>query len=289
QPYHSINFVTSHDGFTLNDLVSYREKHNEANGEGNRDGDDNNFSDNYGFEGPTRRDDIEALRQRQIRNMLATLLLSQGVPMVLAGDECRRTQAGNNNAYCQDNPISWFDWRLVESHADLVRFVQELVRFRLGNPTLRRRSFLEGGDSGSGRLPDVEWFSPDGSHVDWYSADASLVCFFGAPSPQKLLEEGDVAAGGVAGTPRHVLILTHAGSLPRRFRLPSAPAIAALPWRLFIDTGRQPPEDVHADGRGPLVDVSEPIELAERSLVCLVADAGVGGRPIALPSPPAVS
>ncbi|MFM8893531.1 MAG: glycogen debranching protein GlgX, partial [Planctomycetia bacterium] len=139
-PYHSINFVTSHDGYTLNDLVSFRDKHNEANGEGNRDGDNNSFSDNYGIEGPTRRADVEAVRLRQIRNMLATLLLSQGVPMLLAGDECRRTQQGNNNAYCQDNAVSWFDWSLVTEHADLVRFVGELVRsgskvIRLGAAT----------------------------------------------------------------------------------------------------------------------------------------------------------
>ena len=123
-PYHSINFITSHDGFSLNDLVSYIRKHNEDNGEGNRDGDDNNLSDNYGVEGPTRRKSVETVRLRQIKNFLATLLLSQGVPMLLAGDECRRTQGGNNNAYCQDNPTSWFNWRLVEKNAELVRFTQ---------------------------------------------------------------------------------------------------------------------------------------------------------------------
>ena len=272
QPYHSINFVTSHDGYTLNDLVTYRDKHNEANGEGNRDGDNNSFSDNYGVEGPSKRADIEALRARQIRNMLATLLVSQGVPMLLAGDECRRTQQGNNNAYCQDNEVSWFDWRLADTHADLVRFVRELVRFRLGNPTLRRRSFLVGGSSDDGGLPDVEWFSPDGAHVDWYAADASLVCFFGAPGRERLLAESDVAAGCVEGRPRHVLIFTHAGSLPRLFHLPRPVAIAGLPWRLFVDTGRSAPDDIHADGQGPIVDVTKPLELVERSLVCLVAE-----------------
>jgi glycogen operon protein len=278
QPYHSINFVTSHDGFTLNDLVSYREKHNEANGEGNRDGDNNNFSDNYGVEGPTKRADIEALRLRQIRNMLATLLLSQGVPMLLAGDECRRTQSGNNNAYCQDNPLSWFDWSLVESNGDLVRFVRELARFRLGNPTLRRRSFLVGGSSGTGVLPDVEWFSPDGTHVDWYAADASLVCFFAAPSRETLLAEDDIAAGGMEGTARHVLIFTHAGSLPRSFHFPRPPLVAELPWRLFVHTGQHAPDDIFADGLGPPVDVTKPLELPERSLVCLVAEANAPTR-----------
>jgi glycogen operon protein len=272
QPFHSINFVTSHDGYTLNDLVSYREKHNESNGEGNRDGDNNNFSDNYGIEGPTKRTDVESLRGRQVRNLLATLLVSQGVPMLLAGDECRRTQEGNNNAYCQDNEISWFDWNLVERHADLVRFVRELVRFRLGNPTLRRRSFLVGGASDGGGLPDVEWFSPEGTHVDWYAADASLTCFFGAPSRDKLLGDDDVAAGGIVGTPKHVLIFAHAGSLPRRFNFPRPAAIASLPWRLFIDTGRSPPDDIFPGGLGPLANPHEPLELSERSLVCFVAE-----------------
>ena len=279
-PYHSINFVTSHDGYTLNDLVSYRDKHNEDNSEGNRDGDNNNFSDNSGIEGPARRADIDGTRARQIRNMLATLLLSQGVPMTLAGDECRRTQGGNNNAYCQDNPVSWFDWNLVESHADLVRFVRELVRFRLGNPTLRRRSFLGGGASESGGLPDVEWFSPDGTHIDWHAADASLVCFFGAPTRATLLAEDDVAAGGVEGTPRHVLIFSHAGSLPRLFHFPRPLGVASLPWRLFIQTGRESPDDIFPDGRGPLVDVAKPLELLERSLVCLVAEPD----PVAVPT-----
>jgi isoamylase len=271
QPYHSINFVTSHDGFTMNDLVTYREKHNEANGEGNRDGDNNNFSDNYGVEGPTRRVAVNAARSRQIRNMLATLLLSQGVPMIVSGDECRRTQRGNNNAYCQDNETSWFDWRLVKKHASLVRFVRELIRLRLDNPTLRRRTFLQGG-AANGGLPDVEWFSPEGSHVDWYAADSSLVCFFGAPSREKLEEEDDVEAGGAEGTPRHVLIFTHSGSLPRTFRFPEPAAVAALPWRRFIDTSREPPDDIQPLDEAELIDVSEPLELAAKSLVCLVAD-----------------
>ncbi len=278
QPCHSINFVTSHDGFTLNDLVSYRDKHNEANGEGNRDGDNNNYSDNYGVEGPSRREEIQVLRARQIRNMLATLLLSQGVPMLLAGDECQRTQQGNNNAWCQDNAVSWFDWSLVETHADLVRFVRELVRFRLGNPTIRRRTFLEGGSSESGVLPDVEWFSPEGIHIDWYAADGSLSCLFGAPSPDKLRHQDEPAAGGIAGTARHVLIFTHAGSLPRTFQMPTSPLVRSLPWRLFVHTGQQPPQDIFPDASGPLVDVEAPFELPERSLVCLVADDGQPDR-----------
>ena len=272
QPFHSINFVTSHDGFTLNDLVSYREKHNEANGEGNRDGDGNNFSENYGTEGPTARAEIDTVRARQIRNLLATLLLSQGVPMLVAGDECRRTQQGNNNAWCQDNPVSWFDWSLVDREADLVRFVTALIGFRLGNPTLRRRTFLRGGTSDGSTLADVEWFSPEGAHIDWYAADGSLACCFGAPTRKQLLEDVDPAAGGTAGTPRHVLILAHAGSIPRTFRFPDPPALRRLAWRVFVDTGRPAPHDIHASGAGPTIDPEQPIEMPERSLICLVAD-----------------
>jgi isoamylase len=141
-PYHSINFLTSHDGFPLNDLVSYNHKHNGANGEGNRDGDNNNLSCNCGLEGPSWRSDVAKTRLRQIKNMLATLLLSQGVPMILAGDECRRTQQGNNNAYCQDNEISWFDWRLIRKHRALRRFVQTLIAFRKAEPAVRHNDFL---------------------------------------------------------------------------------------------------------------------------------------------------
>ena len=272
QPFHSINFVTSHDGFTLNDLVSYREKHNEANGEGNRDGDNNNFSDNYGVEGPTQRADIDSLRARQIRNMLATLLLSQGVPMMVFGDECRRTQQGNNNAWCQDNEVSWFDWRLVETNADLVRFLSALIAFRRSNPTLRRQTFLRGGESAAGPLPDVEWFSPEGIHIDWYAADASLTCFFGAAGAEESTPDPDPSANGGVVVPRHLMLFAHAGSLPRTFHFPQAPALRALRWQTLLNTGRQPPNDIHPAGDGPVIDVEKPLELCERSLVCLVAD-----------------
>ena len=273
QPCHSINFVTSHDGFTLSDLVSYREKHNEANGEGNRDGDNNNFSDNYGAEGPSRKPDIEAVRARQIRNMLATLLLSQGVPMLLFGDECRRTQRGNNHAWCQDNDVSWLDWSLVESNAGLVRFVRELVRFRLGTPTLRRRTFLTGSTTGAESLPDVEWFGAGGEPIDWHAADGGISCFFAAPTRERLVAGNNLEAGGIAGVPRHVLIVAHAGSEPASIVLPQPATVRSLPWRLFVHTGQPAPNDIFADGLGPPVDMTKPLELPGRSLVCLVANA----------------
>ena len=265
QPCHSINFVTAHDGFTLNDLVSYREKHNEANGEGNRDGENNNFSENYGVEGPTTRPEIGAVRSRQVRNLLATLLLSQGVPMLTAGDECRRTQQGNNNPWCQDNDVSWFDWRLVDDHADLVRFVRELIRFRLATPSLRREDFLVGGSSVGGIVPDVEWFSPDGMHVDWCNIDGGLVCLFGAHGD-------DDGRSGPAAAVRHVLIMAHAGTEPRTFQFPASPAVRRLTWRVVVDTGRAAPDDVHPPGTGPVVDQAAAIDMPGRALICLVAD-----------------
>ncbi len=168
-PYHSINFITSHDGYTLNDLVTYERKHNMANGEENRDGDNNNYSANYGIEGPTRRKAITRLRDRQIKNMLASLLLSQGVPMILFGDEVKRTQHGNNNAYCQDNATSWFDWRLVERNAEQLRFTQALIEFRRKQPNVRRPMFLTGTSERPGGLPDVSWYGTDGKPVDWHN------------------------------------------------------------------------------------------------------------------------
>jgi glycogen operon protein len=140
----SVNFVTCHDGFTLDDLVSYARKHNTANGEGNRDGADQNYSANYGVEGPSADPAIEAIRRRQIKNLLLTLAISRGVPMLLAGDEFRRTQRGNNNAYCQDNETSWIDWSLVERHQELVRFTREVLALRRAHPVLPRS------------LPDVQ-------------------------------------------------------------------------------------------------------------------------------------
>jgi isoamylase len=176
RPFASINFVTAHDGFTLRDLVSYNQKHNEANGEGNRDGTDDNRSWNCGVEGPSDDPAVNELRARQQRNFLATLLLSQGVPMVLGGDEIGRTQHGNNNAWCQDNEISWFDW----AHADdsLLEFARMLIHFRREHPVFRRTRFFQG--SGA-QLPDVWWMRPDGRRMtrrDWDNSEARAIGVF---------------------------------------------------------------------------------------------------------------
>jgi isoamylase len=170
QPFASINFVTAHDGFTLRDLVSYNEKHNEANGEDNRDGTDDNRSWNCGAEGPTDDAAVVALRERQQRNFLTTFMLSQGVPMLLGGDEHGRTQGGNNNAWCQDNEISWFDWNLDDAQRHQLDFVRRLIDLRARHPVFRRGRFLAGREQEGSGLPDVWWFRPDGRRMtqrDW--------------------------------------------------------------------------------------------------------------------------
>jgi glycogen operon protein len=256
RPYHSINFVTSHDGYTLNDLVSYERKHNLDNGENNCDGENNNYSANYGVEGPTRRSSIVELRHRQVKNMMASLLLSQGVPMILAGDEVLRTQRGNNNAYCQDNPITWFDWRLVEKNNEMLRFVEALAAFRRRQPNVRRGSFLTGKATKPGLLPDVSWYAPSGKPVDWNAVGPSLTSVFGT-------------SGIDCTAARPVMIMLHAGSELQPVVVP--PAVSSLTWRLFVDTAAQPPEDIYPDVDGPPPGRT-PIELQPHSLRCYVAE-----------------
>jgi isoamylase len=257
QPYHSINFVTSHDGYTLNDLVSYEQKHNQENGEENHDGDNNNYSSNYGVEGPTRRRSITKLRIRQAKNFAASLLLSQGVPMILSGDEVLRTQRGNNNAYCQDNATTWFDWRLLERNAELLRFFKGLVTFRLHQPNVRRASFLTGTASGPHGLPDVSWYGAAGEPVDWQATYHSLVCLFGTSGID------DPAA-------REVMILMHAGQSPQAFNIPS-PA-GQLRWRLLLDTEAQSPNDIYPEADGPLLKTGSVVTLDHHAMRCFVAE-----------------
>jgi len=181
RPFASINFVTAHDGFTLADLVSYNEKHNEANGERNRDGTDDNRSWNHGVEGPTDDGEVNALRRRQQRNFLTTLLLSQGVPMLLGGDEFSRTQRGNNNAWCQDNELSWFDWGWDDDQRILLAFTQRLIGLRRRHPVFRRPAFLLGRGSAGSDLPDVWWMRTDGRRMtqrDWRSGDVRAIGVF---------------------------------------------------------------------------------------------------------------
>ena len=258
RPYHSINFIASHDGFPLNDLVSYNEKHNQANGEENRDGENNNFSCNYGVEGPTRRKSVEQIRLRQIKNMLASLFLSQGVPMLTAGDECRRTQRGNNNAYCQDNAISWFDWRRTEKHKGLLRFCQALIAFRRNEPTVRHVNFLDGQPVRPGGLPDASWYNAAGEPVDWSQDAHSLACLLAAQPPQNVLQPPN----------HHVLMLFHSGADLRQFTI--GPVAGGLPWRQFVNTAADSPADVYPEFNGPAPSEGG-VELQPHSLICYLA------------------
>ena len=258
-PYHSINFITSHDGFPLNDLVSYNYKHNEENGEGNRDGDNNNHSYNYGLEGPTNHRGIERIRLQQLKNMLATLLLSQGTPMIVSGDEFRRTQQGNNNAYCQDNRISWVNWDFLKRHRGLYRFCQALIKFRRQEPTVRQQDFLSGRPRREGGLPDVGWYAPHGGAPDWTPEDRSLVCLLAAVPRTSL----------VAPHNHHILLMLHAGTEPHSFVVP--PVARGEPWRLFVDTAAKSPEDVYPELNGPQPAADATVMLEARSLKCFVA------------------
>jgi isoamylase len=198
RPFASINFVTAHDGFTLRDLVSYDEKHNEANTEGNRDGTDDNRSWNCGVEGPTDDPAIIVLRLKQIRNFLVTLFTSQGVPMLLGGDELGRTQHGNNNAWCQDNELSWIDWDLDDAQRGLLEFTQRLIELRRDHPVFRRERFLEGRDVTGSGVPDVWWFRPDGRRMtqrNWTEAGRTLGVFLNGDAIAAVSPEGEPVVG----------------------------------------------------------------------------------------------
>ena len=225
-PINSINFVTCHDGFTLWDLVSYNTKHNQANREGNRDGTNDHLSWNCGVEGETTDEAILALRRRQAKNLLALLFLSQGIPMLLAGDEMLRTQQGNNNTWCQDNPLGWVDWSLVRENAQMVRFVRGLIALRKRHPSLSRRRFLSGKPRNGCDLPDVAWHGTRLDAPPWDDPEARHVAFTLAPA-----KPGEPAL--------HVVINMDLEA--RRFELPCLPG---WEWHLALDTGAVPPTDL---------------------------------------------
>ncbi|MDR2115430.1 MAG: glycogen debranching protein GlgX [Planctomycetaceae bacterium] len=260
-PQNSINFITCHDGFTMNDLVSYNYKHNEENGEQNRDGENNNHSCNYGIEGLTTNHEVETVRNRQIKNMMATLLLSQGIPMLAAGDEVRRTQRGNNNAYCQDNAISWFDWRLLKRHGDIRRFVRELIRFRKKEVAVRQPYFMTGQPRIPGGLPDISWYGALGGAVPWNnSLDRSLTCLISAVPPTADYE----------GSLYHLLMMFHGGWEPRDFCFPAV--CQNFSWRLFIDTSSAPPNDIFPEGTGPKPNINSTLKFIPHSMRIFLAE-----------------
>ena len=234
RPVASVNFITAHDGFTMNDLVSYNEKHNEANGEGNRDGESNNRSWNCGVEGPTNIPDVNDLRQRQMRNMFATLLFSQGIPMICGGDEVARTQQGNNNAYCQDNEISWTNWHLDKGRKELLAFVSKLIHLRLDHPVLHRRRFFTGREPGddSNTIPQVEWFDHTGSIMDmddWQNTHAFSMMIYlnGSDIPE-------VDWYGNRMVDNDFILIFNAHYEPIMFTLPDGRY--GRKWQLVVDT-----------------------------------------------------
>jgi len=226
----SVNFITAHDGFTLNDWASYNDKHNEANGEGNRDGNSNNHSWNCGVEGPTGDKAIVALRERQKRNMLATLLLSQGTPLLLGGDEFGRTQRGNNNAYCQDSDISWFDWNLSEDGQKLLAFTQRVIKLRRDCPILRRSRFLTGEHDKQLDIRDVVWLGADGAEMTEAEWNTGWIKCFG------MMLDGRARKTAL---PRHgeddsVLVIFNSFEDSVDFKLPQTSA--GPHWSLLLDT-----------------------------------------------------
>jgi isoamylase len=261
RPYASINFVTAHDGFTLNDLVSYNSKHNEANGEGNRDGTDDNRSWNCGVEGPTDDPEIRALRERQKRNLLATLMLSSGVPMLLAGDEMGRTQHGNNNAYCQNNEVSWINWKLDEGGEALLEFTRALIALRNNHPVFRRRRFFQGQAIHGSGVKDIGWFTPDGAEMDearWRAPDIATLGVF--------LNGAEIPDRGPRGEPiadDSFLLLLHGDAKPVAFTLPGLPW--AQSYELVLDCAD--PADPDADST--VYQAGKRLQLPPRSLVVL--------------------
>jgi glycogen operon protein len=260
RPYASVNFVTAHDGFTLADLVSYNVKHNEANGEGNRDGTDDNLSWNCGVEGPTDDPAILALRERQMRNFLATLFLSQGIPMLSGGDEVARTQQGNNNAYCQDNEISWFRWPVTRAGAQQLEFTRRLIALRLSEPVFHRRKFFQGRQIRGAEVKDLSWFRPDGKEMteeewnNWFSRCIGLRLAGDA------IEEVDALGEPIVGNTFLLLLNAHHEPVP--FVLPAHRA--RLRWELVLDT-----QSWEFEPRGRVYRAGNVYPLAGRALALL--------------------
>ncbi|MGH2544377.1 MAG: glycogen debranching protein GlgX [Ardenticatenaceae bacterium] len=232
KPDRSINFVTAHDGFTMNDLVSYNEKHNEANGEGNRDGHNANLSWNGGVEGPTEEPEVEKLRAQQIKNFLTILLLSQGTPMLLMGDEVRRTQSGNNNAYCQDNPLGWFNWNDVQAHPEMLRFFRKLIAFHHAHSIFHEDHFWV--DQEQGEVPRITWHGTELYQPDWQGDSRSLAFTLHHPDGSEQL---------------HVML--NACWEPRAFEIP--PLHDGRQWRRVVDSALPSPHDICDPGSEPPV------------------------------------
>jgi glycogen operon protein len=266
RPYASINFITAHDGFTLNDLVSYNEKHNEANGEDNRDGSNDNISNNWGAEGPTDNQAVNTIRERVKRSFLASLAFSQGVPMLLGGDEWGRSQKGNNNAYCQDSEISWFHWDLSDQEKELLEFSRRVFALRREHPALSRKNFFSGRPIHGQDIKDITWLRPDGEEMEEAEWETPWLKCFGLRLDGHL-DEVDEQGEPVVDTP--LLLLFNADSAPHDFELP--PQEAGTRWRLELDTA-----DPHAPTDRIFVE-DETYKVHDRALVLLVGVADKDG------------
>ncbi|MGI5172703.1 glycogen debranching protein GlgX [Treponema sp. OMZ 840] len=258
KPFHSINFLTSHDGFTLNDLVSYKQKHNKANGEDNRDGLDNNYSCNYGHEGASGDPEIESVRKRQIKNMILTLFLSQGTPMLLGGDEFRRTQNGNNNAYCQDNELSWFDWDLKNRHEDIFSFTRKAIAFRMRHPAFRRPEFFLGQDLSENNVPDISWFDHKGNIFNWDKQAHFLACLIDGSKVEIHSEKDD----------NDFYLMCNAGKETLHVKIPDAQP--GKRWYRCADTSFESPNDFFDKDKEAVLDESE-YALCGRTMAVLIA------------------
>jgi glycogen operon protein len=260
RPHASVNFVTAHDGYTLHDLVSYERKHNEANGENNADGDNNNESMNFGVEGETDDEAVIEARQKQVRNLLATLLLSQGVPMLLGGDEIGRTQRGNNNGYAQDNEISWFSWELTRRNRQLHAFTRSLIRLFGSHPVLRRRRFFQGRQIRGSRIKDLTWYAPDGTEMNDDEWQAPGVRALGVQYAGDAIDERGPRGERIVDDT--LLIILNADERPVAFTLPNHEA--AKRWELVFDTVHPTFAGAYGEFEGGAT-----YRVAERSVVCL--------------------
>ena len=266
KPFASINFVVAHDGFTLRDLVSYNEKHNEANQEDNKDGSDDNQSWNCGVEGPTDDPAVRELRARQQRNMLATLLLSQGVPMICGGDEIARSQGGNNNAYCQDNEVSWYNWDISSEEQSLFTFTSALIMLRAAHPVFRRRQFFQGRSIYGADIKDLSWFRPDGEEMTEEDWKQGYVRCLGVRLAGDRIEEKDHLGNPILDDT--FLLLINAHHEPIQFTLP--PPSANMQWQLVLDTV----QDV-IPAHAPLITEGKHYNLKDRSLALMQIEAAV--------------
>ena len=264
KPFHSINFITSHDGFTLQDLVTYNGKHNEENGEENRDGGDHNYSYNHGFEGPSEDPLLIGIRERQLKNFFATLLVSLGTPMLLGGDEFGRTQGGNNNAYCQDNEISWYDWSLLEKNKKLFRFVKEMIAFRLRHPGFMRPEFYTGRDGNYNARPDITWYNEKGVGIDWDAVGYSFALYINGRQAD-VLRDRDVS---------DFYIMFNAGQDVANFSIP--PANDLKHWFMAVDTGQSSPGDILPEGSEKPLKLPYRYKVNARSMTILVSKSSEG-------------